>query len=243
MSLIPNKTCGYELNLQFYDQKAVLSSDSMKYIQLFKQMYSRFETENDISSDHSLLRLQVQTGLNNRNITPKMILDGETKPLSGIQLDDGYIYERIATRNIRSFIKNTIVGEAKKTVVLATNNMHEAEELCDRVTIIDKGHVEICDTIPKIKAKMNGSTKYALILNMAYEQVQQHLSSQSLKNESITLLSIQPSECETLVRIEFDRDKANTSDIIKYFMSLGIEMKAFYPEEPSLDELFSKIVG
>jgi len=70
--------------------------------------------------------------------------------------------------------------------------MHEAEELCDRVTIIDKGHVKICDTIPKIKAKMNGSTKYALILNMAYEQVQQHLSSQLLKNESITLLSIQP---------------------------------------------------
>ena len=85
--------------------------------------------------------------------------------------------------------------------------MHEAEEMCDRVAIIDKGHVKICDTIPKIKAKMNGSTKYALILNMTYEQAQQHLSSQSLKIEPINLLSIQPSENETLVRIEFDRNE------------------------------------
>ena len=104
MSLTPNETYGYELNLQFYDQKAVLSSDSMKYIQLFKQMYSRFETENHILSDHPPLRLQVQTGLNNRNITPKMILDGETKSLSGIQLDDGYIYESIL---------NTIVSRVR----------------------------------------------------------------------------------------------------------------------------------
>ncbi len=95
MSSIANETDAHELSLQFYDQKAVLSSDSNKYIQLFKQMYSRFETEQRYFIDRSPLRLQVQTGLNNRNITPKMILDGETKSLSGIQLDDGYIYESI----------------------------------------------------------------------------------------------------------------------------------------------------
>ncbi len=111
----------------------------------------------------------------------------------------------IATHKIRDFIKNRIVGEAKKTVVIATNNMHEAEEMCHRVAIIDKGHVKICDTISKIKAKMNGSTRYKMILNATYEQTQQHLSSMALENKAIRLLSIQPSENETVVKIEFDK--------------------------------------
>ena len=129
MSLIPNETYAHELSLQFYDQKAVLSSDSNKYIQLFKQMYSRFETENDIPSDHSPLRLQVQTGLNNQNITPKMILDGETKSLSGIQLDDGYIYESILNTiisRVRShfLIHAGVVSWNDQGVILVADSAH-----------------------------------------------------------------------------------------------------------------------
>ena len=36
--------------------------------------------------------------------------------------------------------------EEKKTVVLTTHYMEEAEELCDRVAIMDHGRVLVCDT-------------------------------------------------------------------------------------------------
>jgi ABC-2 type transport system ATP-binding protein len=38
------------------------------------------------------------------------------------------------------------IQEEKKTVVLTTHHMEEAEELCDRVAIMDHGRILVCDT-------------------------------------------------------------------------------------------------
>lgn len=156
MSSIANETHAHELSLQFYDQKAVLSSDSNTYIQLFKQMYSRFETDNDISSSHSHLRLQVQTGLNNRNITPKLILDGETKSLSGIQLDDGFIYESILNTiisRVRShfLIHAGVVSKNDQGVILVADSAHGKTTLV--LELIRRGFEFLSDEMAAIGRK------------------------------------------------------------------------------------------
>jgi len=47
-----------------------------------------------------------------------------------------------ASRKIRSFIKEKLAGDKEKTVFIATNNIAEANFLCDRVAIIDKGKLK-----------------------------------------------------------------------------------------------------
>jgi ABC-2 type transport system ATP-binding protein len=49
-----------------------------------------------------------------------------------------------ARRNVWDLVRE--IRDEKKTVVLTTHYMEEAEELCDRVAIMDQGQMLVCDT-------------------------------------------------------------------------------------------------
>jgi ABC-2 type transport system ATP-binding protein len=51
-----------------------------------------------------------------------------------------------ASREVRSYIKQWVLEYPEKTVLLTTHYMAEADELCDRVAIIDRGKILACDT-------------------------------------------------------------------------------------------------
>jgi ABC-2 type transport system ATP-binding protein len=50
------------------------------------------------------------------------------------------------------------------TVLLTTHNMAEADELCDRVAIIDHGHILVCDTPERLKQSTRTETEIHLDL-------------------------------------------------------------------------------
>jgi ABC-2 type transport system ATP-binding protein len=51
-----------------------------------------------------------------------------------------------ASRKVRGYVKNWVTDNPAKTVLLTTHYMAEADELCDRVAIIDQGRILACDT-------------------------------------------------------------------------------------------------
>ena len=51
-----------------------------------------------------------------------------------------------AARRIRAFIREWMKEEPGRTLLLTTHYMAEADELCDRLAIIDRGKVLACDT-------------------------------------------------------------------------------------------------
>lgn len=53
--------------------------------------------------------------------------------------------------NLRIFIKEKLVKEQGKTVLLATHNLEEVEEIADRLAIIDSGRIIACGTINELK--------------------------------------------------------------------------------------------
>ena len=56
-----------------------------------------------------------------------------------------------AAREVRSYIRAWVVENPEKTVLLTTHYMAEADELCDRVAIIDQGKILACDTPYNLK--------------------------------------------------------------------------------------------
>ncbi|MGD8456384.1 MAG: ABC transporter ATP-binding protein [Anaerolineales bacterium] len=56
-----------------------------------------------------------------------------------------------ASRDVRSFIRSWVDDNDEKTLLLTTHYMVEAEELCDRVAIINLGKVLACDTPARLK--------------------------------------------------------------------------------------------
>ncbi|MFH0859987.1 MAG: ABC transporter ATP-binding protein [Candidatus Altiarchaeota archaeon] len=60
-----------------------------------------------------------------------------------------------SSHHIRQFIKEELVGRRKKTVILTTHNMKEAETLCDIVSILHEGRVKVTGTLKQIKKGLN----------------------------------------------------------------------------------------
>ena len=56
-----------------------------------------------------------------------------------------------SSKKIRDFIKEKLVGESGKTVVLATNNSSEAELLCDRFAVLNKGAVLSVESMSELR--------------------------------------------------------------------------------------------
>lgn len=68
------------------------------------------------------------------------------------------------TRAIRQFIKE--LAEAGITVVLTTHEMAEAEALCDRISIIDRGTIVAMDTDANLKKLLSGDEGVVLDLEV-----------------------------------------------------------------------------
>ena len=58
-------------------------------------------------------------------------------------------------QNLRGFIKERIVKEQGKTVFLSTHHLGEAEQLCDRIAIIDEGEIEVIGSPEELKSDLD----------------------------------------------------------------------------------------
>jgi ABC-2 type transport system ATP-binding protein len=57
----------------------------------------------------------------------------------------------VSARNVRQFFKEKVSGMGS-TVVLATHNLNEAEQLCDRLAIIAHGQVKALGSVPELRS-------------------------------------------------------------------------------------------
>ena len=62
----------------------------------------------------------------------------------------------ISSTNIQEFIRHTLNRELGQTVVITTHNMDEAERLCDRVAIIDRGKLIACEAPSALVRRLEG---------------------------------------------------------------------------------------
>src|SRR6185312_3258041 len=87
-------------------------------------------------------RLEIARGLLHK---PKVIFLDE--PTLGL--------DPASRENMWKYIKR-LVDEEKVTIILTTHYMEEADMLCDRIGIIDKGKIVALDTPAGLKASLGG---------------------------------------------------------------------------------------
>ena len=61
-----------------------------------------------------------------------------------------------AARTLRAFVAHWVRERPWRTVLLTTHYMAEADELCDRVAIIDRGRVLACDSPQALRRQVQG---------------------------------------------------------------------------------------
>lgn len=100
------------------------------------------ETPNHLSSGMRQ-RLAIAKGLMFRS--PLFILD---EPTANI--------DPVSATQIRDYLRNDLNRQLGQTVLLTTHNMEEAERLCDRVVILERGKLIAFESPRKLTESLNG---------------------------------------------------------------------------------------
>jgi ABC-2 type transport system ATP-binding protein len=67
-----------------------------------------------------------------------------------------------AARDLRVYIRRWMAERGDRTILLTTHYLAEAEELCDRVAIIDRGTILACDTPARLRRGASGTIRHRI---------------------------------------------------------------------------------
>lgn len=210
---------------QFYGIESELANERIKKLAEIVGISDRLNTK---SSDLS-------TGLRQKmNIIRGFLTDPQVlfldEPTLG--LDVG------ASRDVRDFIIKWMAENEERTLLLTTHYMAEADELCDRVAIINEGKVLACDTPTVLKRSLQKDVIYEINLFSSSEiDINPYKNIPGVKN--CTLL--QKSE-EAIMNLILESDSV-LSDVISEINRQSIKLNRLEKREPTLEDVFIKLVG
>jgi ABC-2 type transport system ATP-binding protein len=147
----------------------------------------------------------------------------------------------ITAYNIRKLIREKVIGERKRSVLYATHNLQEAEELCDRLAIISEGSIKYVGTVDALKKKFRHDTRYIIrVSNAENDLIGRIASIPSL--QKISVHSNGPSHDSVQFEAVPDTNSGNISHIIGTIIKMGGNITSLSEKEPTLEEVFSKVV-
>ncbi len=144
-----------------------------------------------------------------------------------------------AARDIRSYVKRWMQEHPERNILLTTHYMAEADELCDRVAIIEQGKILACDSPAHLKKKVSGGTLFEIELNGTYNSFDWIRGSAGLKGFKV-VSSIQ--ENRTVIKFVLEGEEAITS-LIADFNARALPVVAMRTTEPTLEDVFITLVG
>lgn len=141
-----------------------------------------------------------------------------------------------SSRVIREYIRNWVKGGKGKTVLLTTHYMMEADELCDRVAVIDRGRILACDSPQNLKRRARKAASF-LIETSPFERVD------SLREiAGVQGLNAETAEDRIVLRVVVD-EEAVISDVVSRIISNGAKILSLAKSEATLEDVFIQLVG
>ncbi|MEW6083482.1 MAG: ABC transporter ATP-binding protein [Chloroflexota bacterium] len=210
---------------QFYGMNSKVANERIVELLTMVGLEDRIHTK---SSDLS-------TGLRQKmNIVRGFLTDPEVlfldEPTLG--LDVG------ASRDVRKLIRGWLDANESRTLLLTTHYMVEAEELCDRVAIINKGKVLACDTPANLKRKLQRDAIF-------------EIETSPLNGWSPSKLEEQPevrkaalTETDGGAKLELIlAEESALASVINVLTQKNIKVTRLTKREPTLEDVFMDLVG
>jgi ABC-2 type transport system ATP-binding protein len=123
------------------------------------------------------------------------------------------------------------------TIILATNELYEADQLSDRVGILHRGKLLVCDTPKKLKDSIVGGD----IMDIQLEKDAPSKLVEELKRmkEVVDLMQVKP----TSIRLYLNKVEEIVPKIMTLFSSREVPIMSVRMSEPSLDDVFAHYTG
>ena len=151
---------------------------------------------------------------------PLLFLD---EPTIGLDL--------LAKENVRQFLKE-VNRNFGTTVLLTTHDLSDIEELCQRLMIIDQGHILFDGPLDELKRRLWRQTQ----IKFELKDREQASAVEGLGLPGVTSERVD----ELTYRLSFERDEYTSGDVIRRVVEAA-EVRDIFIEEQSIEDIVKHI--
>ncbi len=123
------------------------------------------------------------------------------------------------------------------TIILATNELYEADRLSDRVGIMHKGKLLVCNTPKTLKDSIPGGD--TVEVRLGKEVTQKALKELRRFQDVADVATLKPTD----VRIYLNKAEETVPQIMELFLRNHLPISSIHMSEPSLDDVFVHYTG
>jgi ABC-2 type transport system ATP-binding protein len=143
------------------------------------------------------------------------------------------------SRDIRKFIREKVIGEDGKTVLLTTHYMEEADQICDRLAIIHQGKVAAVGTPSEIKDTVKGNIAVELRVTGCPPNICEVLD--GIEGVMQSACATQEDEGIQIIRVDILAMERTLQQVIESVLRTGGSIHSIKTESPSLEDAFVKL--
>jgi ABC-2 type transport system ATP-binding protein len=145
-----------------------------------------------------------------------------------------------AARIIREFTRDWLQKDPERTLLLTTHYMAEADELCDRIAIIDHGKVLACDTPASLKRMVQKQPAFELSASGVTQKVLGALRGLP----GVVGVTATPDESGAVYTLRFImEDESVIGSVVSTLAAHDGSILTLTKQEPTLEDVFVKLVG
>jgi ABC-2 type transport system ATP-binding protein len=145
----------------------------------------------------------------------------------------------------RNLLIEKLARQEKKTILLSTHNLQEAQGLCDRIAIMDRGQVIACGTPDEVRHLVTEARALRITFSgIPYSEEKRHLVTRLGTLAGVIEVAPTLDRENILTGFSVTVDKgADLSGMLKIFTDDGLEIQSVNTDEPSLEDAFIAITG
>lgn len=146
----------------------------------------------------------------------------------------------VGANEIRNMIRQSVVQDGHRTVLLTTNIMNEAEMLCDRLALLNHGRIELSGTVGALREQFQPEEQYVLKIS-EFKEV--HLDILRII-PGVEDVSTQPSQDGIIeVTLSVRRGSKAVPEAVRRLGGTSANVWSCSPKELSLEEMFRLAFG
>ena len=145
-----------------------------------------------------------------------------------------------AARDVRAFVKQWMADHPDRTLLLTTHYMAEADDLCERVAIIDKGQLLTLDTPENLKHGLQRSAIFNLKVQPIGGKPQNGTRIEDVGG--VQGVAVADHAEYTEINLTLEREDA-LPNVLMHLSERGSSLIALEKREPSLEDVFINLVG
>jgi ABC-2 type transport system ATP-binding protein len=149
----------------------------------------------------------------------------------------------ISAADFRKLIRHELAEKEGKTILLATHNLWEAEQICDRIALLKKGKIIAVGTPEEIKRRVSNRINLSISVTNLLPEAGKAVTDSLLQVKGVHSVEIQDNVMDngqTRLSIEGERE-VNYNQIFERLTLMRLQITSIESSQPTLEDAFLKL--